>query len=43
MVETAFSAIKRRFDLAVHLHVWYREFRKVVLTAIVYNLEQALK
>jgi IS5 family transposase len=40
MAETAFSAIKRRFGPAVHPRAWYRE---LVLTAIVYNLEQALK
>jgi IS5 family transposase len=43
MAETAFSAIKRRFGPAVHPRAWYREFRELVLTATVYNLEQALK
>jgi IS5 family transposase len=43
MIETAFSAIKRRFGPAVHPCAWYREFRELVLTATVYNLEQALK
>jgi IS5 family transposase len=43
VAETAFSAIKRRFGPAVHPRAWYREFRKLVLTAAVYNLEQALK
>jgi IS5 family transposase len=43
MAETAFSAIKRRFGPAVHPRAWYREFRELVLTAAVYNLEQALK
>ena len=43
MAETAFSAIKRRFSLAVHSRAWYCEFRELVLTAAVYNLEQALK
>ena len=43
MAETAFSAIKRRFGAAVGPSVWYREFRELVLTAAVYNLEQALK
>ena len=28
---------------AVHPRAWYREFRELVLTAAVYNLEQALK
>ncbi len=42
MAETAFSAIKRRFGPAVHPRA-YREFRELVLTATVYNLEQALK
>jgi IS5 family transposase len=40
--ETAFSAIKRRFGSAVRPSVWYREFRELILTATVYNLEQAL-
>ncbi len=43
IAETAFSAIKRRFGPAVHPRAWYREFRELVLTAAVYNLEQALK
>ena len=43
MAETAFSAIKRLFGPAVHPRAWYREFRELVLTAAVYNLEQALK
>ncbi|WP_394338365.1 transposase [Halorubrum persicum] len=43
MAETAFSAIKRRFGPAVHPRAWSREFRELVLTAAIYNLEQALK
>ncbi len=43
MAETAFSAIKRRYGSAVRPSVWYREFRELVLTAAVYNLEQAIK
>jgi IS5 family transposase len=43
MAETAFSAIKRQFGPAVHPREWYREFRGLVVTATVYNLEQALK
>ena len=43
MAETAFSVIKRRFGPAVHPCAWYREFRELVLTATVYNLEQATK
>jgi IS5 family transposase len=43
IAETAFSAIKRRFGLAVNPRAWYRECRELVLTATVYNLEQALK
>ncbi|ELZ39302.1 ISH9-type transposase [Halorubrum californiense DSM 19288] len=43
MAETSFSVIKRRFVPAVHPRAWYREFRELVLTATVYNLEQALK
>ena len=43
MAETAFSAIKRRFGSAVRPSAWYREFCEFVLTAAVYNLEQAIK
>jgi IS5 family transposase len=43
MAETAFSAFKCRFGPAVHPHPWYREFRELVVTAAVYNPEQALK
>jgi IS5 family transposase len=43
MAETAFSAIKRRYGSAVGPSAWYREFRELVLTAAVYNLEQAIK
>ena len=43
MAETAFSAIKRRYGSAVRPSVWYREFRELVLTTAVYNLEQAIK
>ncbi|SEP25037.1 hypothetical protein SAMN05216388_105417 [Halorientalis persicus] len=43
MAETAFSAIKRRYGSAVRPRAWYREFRELVLTAAVYNLEQAIK
>jgi IS5 family transposase len=42
MAETAFAAIKRRFGAAVRPRAWYREFRELVLTAAVYNLEQAI-
>ena len=43
MAETAFSAIKRRYGSAVRSRTWYRQFRELILTAAVYNLEQALK
>jgi IS5 family transposase len=43
MAESAFSAIKRRYGPAVGPCAWYRQFRELVLTATVYNLEQALK
>ena len=43
MAETAFSAIKRRYGSAVGSSAWYRQFRELVLTAAVYNLEQAMK
>ena len=43
MAETAFSTIKRRVGPAVHPRAWYREFRELVVTATVYNLEQAFK
>jgi len=40
---TALSAIKYRFGPAVRPSAWYRQFRELVLTVAVYNLEQALK
>ena len=43
MAETAFSAIKRRYASAVRPSAWYRKFRELVLTAAVYNLEQAIE
>jgi IS5 family transposase len=43
MAESAFSAIKRRYGSAVGSRAWYRQFRELVLTATVYNLEQAIK
>nr|WP_225335958.1 transposase [Halomicrobium urmianum] len=43
LAESAFSAIKRRYGSAVRPGVWYRAFRELVLTAAVYNLEQAIK
>lgn len=43
MTETVFSANKQRFGAAVMPSAWYRGFRKLVLTAVVYNLELALK
>jgi IS5 family transposase len=43
MAESAFSAIKRRYGSAVGPSAWYRQFRELVLTATVYNLEQAIK
>ncbi|WP_225336305.1 IS5 family transposase [Halomicrobium urmianum] len=43
MAETAFSAIKRRYGSAVRPRAWYREFRELVLTAAVYNLERSIK
>lgn len=43
MAETAFSAIKRRYGSAVRSRAWYRQFRELILTATVYDLEQALK
>jgi IS5 family transposase len=43
MAESAFSAIKRRFGSAVGPSAWYREFRELVVTVAVHNLEQAIK
>lgn len=43
MAEIAFSAIKRRYGSAVGPSAWYRQFRELVVTAAVYNLEQAVK
>lgn len=42
MAEIAFSAIRRRYGSAVRPRPWYREFRKLVLTAAVYNLERSI-
>lgn len=43
MDEITFPTIKRRFSPAIHPRTWYREFRELVVTATVYNVEQALK
>ena len=43
MAETVFSAIKRRYGAAVGPSAWYRQFRELILTTAVYNLEQARK
>jgi IS5 family transposase len=43
MAKTPLSAIKRRYGSAVGPSTWYRQFRELVLTAAVYNLEQAIK
>jgi IS5 family transposase len=43
MAENAVSAIKRRYGSAVGPSAWYRQFRELVLTVAVYNLEQAIK
>ena len=43
MAESTFSAIKRRYGSAVGPSAWYRQFRELVLTATVYNLERAIK
>lgn len=42
MAESAFSVIKRRYGSAVRHRAWYREFRELVLTAAVYNLERSI-
>jgi len=42
MVEIALPAIKRRYGSAVRLSAWSREFRELVLTAAVYDLERAI-
>ena len=43
MAENAVSAIQHRYGSAVGPSVWYRQFRELVLTAAVYNLEQAIE
>ena len=43
MAESAFSAIKRQYGSAVGPPAWFRQFRELVLTAPVYNLEQVIK
>jgi IS5 family transposase len=42
MAETALSAIKCRYGSAVGPNAWYHQFCELVLTAAVYNLEQAI-
>jgi len=42
-IQTGFSALKRRFGPTVHPRTWYREFRELVVTTTVYNLEHTLK
>jgi len=42
-VENAVSVIQRRFGSAIRPSAFYGEFRELVLTTTVYNLEQALK
>jgi hypothetical protein len=42
IANTAFLTIKHRFGPAVHPRAWYNESHELVLTAIVYSLEQAL-
>lgn len=42
IAETALLAIKRRFGSAAGPSAWYCQFRELVLTATVYNLEQAI-
>jgi hypothetical protein len=43
MAETAFSTLNRRYGSAVRPHTWYRDCRKLVLTAAVSKLKQSLK
>ena len=43
MAKSAFSAIRHRSGSAVRPSAWYGEFRELVLTVAVYNLEQAIK
>jgi IS5 family transposase len=40
MTETANSSVKRSYGSAVRAREWYREFRKVVLMCLVYNIKQ---
>jgi len=35
--------IKRSYGSAVRARAWYRQFREILLTAAVYNLELTLK
>jgi IS5 family transposase len=41
MAEVAFSLIKRGFGPAIYPRVWYHEFYELMLTIVVYKLEQA--
>jgi len=40
MAETSYSGVKRSLGDAVRAHIWYREFREIILKFAVYNIER---
>jgi len=39
MTETVNSSVKRSYGSVVRAREWYREFRKIVLMCLVYNIK----
>jgi IS5 family transposase len=42
MCETVFSSLKRSLGCAVRARSWFREFRKIALMCVVYNIQRAV-
>jgi IS5 family transposase len=43
MTETVNSAVKRSLGFAVRARSWFREFRKIALMCVVYNIKRTVK
>ena len=41
MTEAVNSAVKRSLGYAVRARAWFREFREIALTCVVYNIKRA--
>jgi IS5 family transposase len=41
--ETAFSVMKREYGETVRSRTWYRQFREMIMTAAVYNIDRRIK